>query len=146
MPVELAQLNVAVMVDLIDSPRMSEFVAQLPEVNAAAEGSDGFLWRLKDDDGPDATGYRMLDNDMLIVNMSVWRDLESLRRFVIEHVSHRTALSRRRDWFERPADPMTVCWWVQDGHRPSVAEAEAMLLRLRSEGPSDELFPFTYRG
>ncbi len=141
----LAQLNVAVMVDTIESPRMADFAAQLAEVNAAAEASDGFIWRLKDDEGPGATSYRMLDNDLLIVNMSVWRDLASLRAFVIGFDQHRVALRNRYEWFERATEPMTACWTVPDGHLPDVAEAERMLLHLRSEGPSDEVFPFTYR-
>ncbi len=141
----LAQLNIATMLEPLDSARMADFVAQLADVNAAAEAADGFIWRLKDEDGPGATGYRILDDDEIIVNMSVWRDLASLREFVLGHAGHRAALSRRRDWFEKATVPMTVCWLVEDGHHPSLDEAEAMLVRLRAEGPSDELFPFTYR-
>lgn len=140
----LAQLNIATMTEPLDSPRMADFVARLAEVNAAAEQHDGFIWRLKDD-GPGSTSFRMFDDDMLIVNMSVWRDLESLRRFVIEHSGHRAALARRRDWFERASEAMTVCWRVPDDHQPSLDEAETMLLRLRTQGPGDDVFPFTYR-
>ncbi len=133
------------MLEPLDTPRMADFVARLAEVNEAAELADGFVWRLKDEDGPGATSYRMLDDDMLIVNMSVWRDLGSLRAFVIEHPGHRAVLSRRREWFERPSEAMTVCWPVPAGHVPSLDEAEERLLRLRVEGPSAEVFPFTYR-
>ena len=142
----LAQLNIAVMVEPLDSERMAGFVAKLAEVNAAAEAADGFVWRLKDDDGPGATSYRLLGNDMLIVNLSVWRDLDTLRAFVIGQSDHRAVLARRREWFEAPAEPMTVCWPVDDGHQPALAEAEAMLLRLRAEGPGPEVFPLSYRG
>ena len=143
----LAQLNIGVMTAPLESTQMAQFVAQLAEVNAAAERFDGFIWRLKDEDGsgPGSTSYRMFDDDMTIVNMSVWRDLASLRAFVIEHSGHRVALSRRREWFERPTEAMTVCWFVADGHEPTLDEAGTMLLRLRSEGPGDALFPFTYR-
>jgi hypothetical protein len=142
--VNLAQLNIAVMLAPLDSERMADFVAALADVNADAEASEGFVWRLKDDDGPGATSYRLLGNDMLIVNLSVWRDLASLRAFVIGQAGHRAVLARRREWFERPAEPMTACWPVPEGHEPSLDEAEAMLLRLRAEGPSDAVFPFTY--
>jgi hypothetical protein len=142
----LAQLNIAVMREPLDSDRMAPFVAQLAAVNAAAEAADGFVWRLKDDDGPGSTSYRMLDDEMLIVNLSVWRDLPALRAFVVDFAGHRDVLARRREWFERATEPMTVCWPVGAGHHPSVAEAERMLLRLRSEGPSSDVFPFTYRG
>lgn len=141
----LAQLNIAVMLEPIESARMAGFVDRLAAVNAAAEAADGFVWRLKDADGPGATSYRLMGDEMLIVNLSVWRDLPSLRAFVIEFSGHREVLSRRREWFERATEDMTVCWPVADGHEPSLDEAEAMLLRLRAEGPSEALFPFTYR-
>jgi hypothetical protein len=143
--VRLAQLNVAVMREPLESERMSTFVEQLAEVNAAAESADGFVWRLKDEDGPGATSFRMFDDDMMIVNLSVWEGLESLRAFVVGHQGHREALQARRTWFERAIQPMTVCWFVPDDHLPTLAEAESALVRLRTEGPSDELFPFTYR-
>jgi hypothetical protein len=142
----LAQLNIARRRFALDSPEMSSFMVQLADVNAAAEAADGFLWRLRDEDGPGSTGYRILDDDGLIVNLSVWRDLESLRAFVIGHDRHRRALHDRYDWFERAEEPMTVCWTVPDGHHPDLAEAEAMLLLLRAEGPSERVFPYSHRG
>jgi hypothetical protein len=140
----LAQLNIATMLEPLDSERMADFVAQLADVNAAAEAADGFVWRLKDD-GPGATSYRLLDSDDIIVNLSVWRDLASLREFVLGQAGHRAVLARRREWFEKASAPMTVCWYVPEGHVPSLEEAERMLLQLRDEGPSDALFPFSYR-
>jgi Domain of unknown function (DUF3291) len=142
----LAQLNIARMRFALDSPEMASFVAQLAEVNEAAEAADGFVWRLKDADGPGSTGYRILDDDGLIVNLSVWRDLDALRAFVVGFAQHRDALRGRSAWFERADEPMTACWQVDEGHEPSVQEAEDMLLLLRREGPSDRVFPFTHRG
>ena len=142
----LAQLNAGHIRFPIDSPEMATFVEQLAEVNAAAEASDGFIWRLKDADGPGSTSYRLLGDDRLLVNLTVWRDVEALRAFVIGHDGHRTALRDRYRWFERATEPMTVCWPVDEGHQPGLEEAEEMLLRLRREGPSDTAFPFTYRG
>ena len=142
----LAQLNIARMRFPIDSPGMATFVSQLADVNAGAESADGFIWRLKDADGPGATSYRILGDDELIVNLSVWRDLAALRAFVIGHDQHRGALQDRYTWFERATEPMTVCWHVDDGHLPPLEEAEEMLLRLRAEGPTADVFPFTYRG
>lgn len=142
----LAQLNIARLRAPIDSELLAPFVERLADVNAAAEAADGFIWRLKDDDGPGATGFRIFDDDELIVNLSVWRDLASLRAFVLAADTHRPVLQRRREWFHSAREPMTVCWSVAEGHRPDVAEAEGMLTRLRIEGPSDEVFPFTYRG
>jgi hypothetical protein len=143
--VNLAQLNIATMLEPLDSERMVDFVSQLADINAAAERADGFVWRLKDEDGPGSTSYRLLDDDDVIVNLSVWRDLESLREFVLGQAGHRAALSRRREWFEKASMPMTVCWYVEDDHIPTLEEAETMLVRLRVEGASESLFPFSYR-
>lgn len=142
----LAQLNIARMRFPLDAPEMIGFVSQLAEVNAAAEASDGFVWRLKDEDGPGATSYRILDDDGLIVNLSVWRDLEALRAFVIGQAQHRSVLQDRALWFERATEPMTVCWTVDEGHHPPLAEAEEMLLLLRREGPSARVFAYSHRG
>jgi Domain of unknown function (DUF3291) len=142
----LAQLNIARLRFPIDSPELESFVAQLADVNAAAENADGFIWRLRDADGPGSTSYRILGLDDVIVNLSVWRDLASLRAFVIGHDQHRGALQDRYTWFERADEPMTVCWYVPPGHVPTLEEAEDRLTRLRTNGPSDDVFPFTYRG
>lgn len=141
----LAQLNTAHVRHPIDSPQMVSFVDQLEDVNAAAEAWNGFIWRLRDD-GPGSTSYRLLGDDRLLVNMSVWRDMAALRAFVVGFDQHRVALGDRFEWFERSTEPMTACWFIPQGHQPTLEEAERMLLRLRAEGPSDEVFPFTYRG
>ena len=141
----LAQLNIARRRFALDSPEMASFMEQIAAVNAAAESADGFVWRLRDEDGPGSTGYRILDDDSLIVNLSVWRDLEALQAFVLGHDQHRRALQDRHRWFERADEPMTVCWTVADGHHPDIAEAQAMLLRLRQDGPSADVFPYRHR-
>ena len=140
----LAQLNLAPMRYPLDDPRMASFVDQIAEVNAAAEAADGFLWRLADD-GPGSTSFRILDRDDLLVNLSVWRDLPSLRAFVLGFAQHRTLLQDRGQWFERPGEPMTVCWEVSAGHVPTLAEAEGQLLQLRAQGPSKAVFPYAHR-
>ncbi len=142
----LAQLNIARTRFPLDDPRMDPFLAQLADVNAAAEQAPGFVWRLRDEDGPGATGQRILDDDGLIVNLSVWADLEALRAFVVGYDQHRVALQSRHDWFERATEPMTACWEVEEGHVPTLAEAEEMLLLLRRDGAGPRVFPFSYRG
>ncbi len=72
---QLAQLNIATMREPLESPSMADFVANLERINALAEQSPGFVWRLKDDEG-DATSLRPFGETM-IVNMSVWQDIES---------------------------------------------------------------------
>ena len=136
---ELAQFNVARPVGPLDSPVMAEFMQSLDRVNALAEASPGFVWRLQTDDG-NATALRPMGDDV-IVNMSVWRDVASLSEFV--HKSgHVEYLKRRKEWFARIAEAYVVLWWVTAGHRPTVPEGVERLLRLRAEGPSAQAFTF----
>ena len=139
MKYELAQFNVARMTESLESPGMADFVANLDRINALAEAAPGFAWRLQTDDG-DATALRPL-GEQLLVNMSVWRDVESLSAFVYRS-AHVEIMRRRAEWFERMAEAYVVLWWVPCGHRPNVAEAIARLDVLRARGPSPEAFTF----
>lgn len=136
----LAQLNIATMKEPLESPGMADFVANLDRINALAEAAPGFVWRLVGDGGDDATGLRPLGENML-VNLSVWRDVASLHRYVYA-TAHAEIMRRRKEWFERMADAYVVLWWVPAGHQPSVAEAAERLSLLRRQGPGPQAFTF----
>jgi hypothetical protein len=138
---ELAQLNIAAMKAPLESPPMADFVANLDRINALAESSPGFVWRFQTAEG-DATAVRPLGDDTLI-NLSVWRDIESLSDYVYKS-AHVEFIRRRKEWFERVREAVIVLWWVPKGHRPSEAEALAKLGLLRARGPSVEAFTFRY--
>lgn len=140
MTYELAQLNIGIIRGPMDSPVMAEFAANLDRINALAEQTPGFIWRLQTDEG-DATAIRPFDDENMLVNMSVWRDVDSLRRFVYRS-DHVDVMRRRGQWFERMSEAFLVLWWVPAGHRPSVAEAVAKLEVLRRDGPTAEAFTF----
>ena len=137
---ELAQLNVGIIKGPMDSPVMADFAANLERINAVAESMPGFVWRLQTEEG-DATAIRPFEDENLLVNMSVWRDVESLNRYVY-HSSHVEVMRRRREWFERMPQAFLVLWWVPKGHRPSVDEAVARLELLRAKGPTASAFTF----
>lgn len=136
---QLAQLNVAELKAPLDSPVLKDFVDNLDRINALAESSPGFIWRLKGD-GNDATSLRPLGED-IILNMSVWRDVASLRNFAY-NTAHVEILRRKREWFTRMAKAYMALWWVSEGHEPSVAEAVARLEHLRRHGATAEAFTF----
>lgn len=136
---QLAQINIGEILAPLDSPQLKDFVDNLDRINALAEGAPGFVWRLTGD-GNDATSLRPYENDRVIVNMSVWRDVAALRAFVYES-AHVSIMKRRREWFARMKLYM-VLWWVPAGHQPTVAEAVAKLDHLRVHGPSAEAFTF----
>lgn len=133
----LAQMNIAIMKESLESPSMAGFVNNLERINALADASSGFIWRLQTEDG-DATSVRAMGDDTLI-NISVWNDVESLNAYVYESV-HVEIMRRRKEWFERMRDAYVVLWWIPKDHRPTTAEAIDKLALLRKNGPSEDAF------
>ena len=107
-------------------------------MNALAEASDGFVWRLQSEAG-DATSFSIYGESSYLVNMSVWDSLESLLQFV-RSKGHMAIMKRRREWFEPPDQPNLVLWWVRDGHHPTIEEAAERLTHLREHGSSPHAF------
>ena len=134
----LAQLNVGHMRFLTDDPRVAEFMGALDAVNALAERSPGFVWRLKDDSG-NATDIKVSDDPQFLVNMSVWETPEHLEHFVWNTV-HKRIYQKKGNWFEPMQTPHFVMWWVAAGHTPTPQEALARLDHLTRHGPSDHAF------
>ena len=136
----LAQMNIAKARDAMDSETMRGFVERLDEINELADRSPGFVWRLQTEAG-DATAIRAFDDPDLIVNMSVWEDIESLKQYVYRSV-HVDLIRDREAWFHKTPGAHQVLWWVPQGHRPSVEEGKNRLLHLQEHGPSDKAFTF----
>lgn len=136
----IAQINVSRPAEPLDSARLADFVAALEPINALADTAPGFVWRLQTEDG-NATAIRVLDDDQLIVNMSVWESIEALGTFVYRS-AHTGVMRRRRDWFVPMLESSTALWWVPAGTVPTVAEGELRLRRLRAHGPTPIAFTF----
>ncbi len=138
---QLAQLNVALMKAPIDSPVMADFVANLDRINALAEASPGFVWRLQTEEG-NATSLSPLGENV-IVNMSVWQDVAALNHYVYKS-AHVEIMKRRKEWFERIQEAYVTLWWVPRGHLPTLDEAIARIEHLRAHGPSERAFTFRH--
>jgi hypothetical protein len=136
----LAQVNVGRARGEMTDPVMAEFAAALPAINALAEETPGFVWRLQTEDG-DATAIRPYEDNRILINLSVWTDLAALRGYVFQS-DHATYMRRRREWFERFERVYVALWWVPAGHRPSVAEAVERLAHLEAHGPTAHAFGF----
>ncbi len=134
----LAQINIARMLAPIDDPLMSDFVAQLPPINALAEESPGFIWRLQSEGG-DATSIKVYEDDMIIINLTVWESLEALRQYVYKS-AHSGVMRDRRRWFEKFDGPYYALWWIPAGHRPDPQEGKERLEHLREHGDSPHAF------
>jgi hypothetical protein len=136
----LAQVNIALPKEPLESALLAEFVAWLEPVNARADSAEGFVWRLQTEDG-DATGIKAFGDDRLIVNMSVWESIEALRAFVYGGI-HVGVMRRRREWFERFPTSYLALWWVPAGVVPTVEDAKPRLRSLDAHGPTPYAFTF----
>ena len=136
----LAQLNVGRMVAPLDAPEIDGFRAQLDPINALADADPGLVWRLQTEGG-NATDIRPTEDDLFLINLSVWRSIEALRAFTYTS-GHVQVLRQRRSWFEQLASAHLVLWWVSAGHLPTVEEALGRLDRLRRDGPTPAAFTF----
>jgi hypothetical protein len=125
----------------LEDPLMADFVAKLDSINALADDSPGFVWRLQTDEG-NATYLRPYDDDQILFNLSVWQTLEDLLRFVYRS-AHVEVLRRRQEWFEKFDGSYLALWWVPDTHIPSVDEAKQRLEHVAVHGPT--AFAFTLK-
>ena len=140
MKTHLAQINIGRMRGPLEGPVMAGFAARLEEINALADGSPGFVWRLQTDAG-NATYLRPYNDERMIINMSVWESLEALRDYVYRS-RHAEVLRQRRDWFEKLEVPIAAMWWVPAGHVPSVDEGKKRIAHLQEHGPTPFVFSF----
>lgn len=139
----LAELNVARALAPVDAPELAEFVAGLASINALADAAPGFVWRLAGPEEGTPVATDALDPQLLL-NLSVWISAEALFDYVYR-TAHTAFMVKRRQWFERPAQPHLVLWWVPAGHQPTLAEGLERLELLRREGPSARAFTFKQR-
>ena len=138
---QLAQVNIGRIRGPLDGPVMAGFMARLDEINALAERSPGFVWRLQTDEGkaPDLRPHA--EDGSILINMSVWESLEALQQYVYKS-AHVGPLRDRKQWFEPMEGPILALWWVPAGHIPTVEEAKDRLAHLRQQGPSPGAFTF----
>ena len=136
----LAQVNIGRILAPLDDPIMAGFVARLDEVNALADRSPGFIWRLQTPEG-NATALRPYEDESILLNMSVWASLTEYADYVYASGSlHREVMKQRRNWFQRFDGPYTALWWVPQGHIPTVEEAKERLEYLRTHGETAYAF------
>ena len=127
------------------------------ELMARAVAPNGMVWGQYPPDGParaiDALQARMktpamkdaaadlrpFDDPNLLLNMSVWEDIESLEKFVFQ-TAHTAIYRKKANWFEPMQAPHFVMWWIDAGHIPTPAEAKERLDHLAANGASEFAF------
>jgi Domain of unknown function (DUF3291) len=142
----VAHMNIARLRAMPGDPLVAEFVDNVPRVNAVAERSPGFVWRLSDDSArvaEDVTFQAVLGDPLLAVSLSVWETAGDLMHFVKKTV-HGGFLRRRESWFEPWDGPNYVIWPVAQGYQPTLADGQARLNMLAANGPNDDAYDFAY--
>ncbi len=137
----IAQINIGRVKAPIESPIMAGFVNRLEEINALADRSPGFVWRLQTSQG-DATYFRPYDDDRILMNMSVWDSIEALKTYVYR-TAHAEVMRQRQEWFEQFSSSYLALWWVPAGHIPGIDEAKKRIAHLDRHGPTQ--FAFTFK-
>jgi SAM-dependent methyltransferase/heme-degrading monooxygenase HmoA len=135
---QIALVNVARAKTAFEDPAMRGFVARLEDMNALADRSPGFVWRQSSE--PDDY-LRPYEDQRILFNLSVWESIEHVKQFVYGP-AHAELLRRRDEWFERMEAPHLALWWVPQGHRPGVDEAQERLAHLQAQGPTSFAFSF----
>jgi len=136
----LAQANVARTRAPLDSPVMADFLHRLDAVNAAADGNPDFVWRLRTSEG-NSVAIRAFDDERILFNLSVWRTIEGLQRYV-DSAQHLEVFQSRRDWFEQPTRSPIALWWIPAGEIPTIEEGRRRLELLWAQGPTRYAFTF----
>lgn len=139
----LAQVNIGRLVAPPDDPQVAGFFAALDMINALADRSPGFVWRLVGD-GNDATDLQPTPDPLLLINMSVWEDAEALFGFVYRS-AHTGIMGQRRQWFDRFDGAYQALWWLPAGTLPTINDALARLWMLDRYGPTPQAFTFKAR-
>lgn len=139
----IAQINVGRLTAPQGDPRTADFFAALDRINALADESPGFVWRLQDESG-NATGIRPTSDPLFAINMSVWESADALFEFVYRS-AHTSLMARRQEFFQAFDGRYQTLWWVSAGHRPTIDEGLARLWRLEHFGPTGDAFTFKSR-
>ena len=140
---QLAQVNVGRLVAPMPDPRVVPFFEALDRINALADASPGFVWRLQDESG-NATAIQYAPDPLLAINMSVWTDADALFGFVYRS-AHAPEMARRREYFGRYDGAYQALWWIEAGTIPTVNDALSRLWLLDRFGPSPQAFTFKSR-
>jgi Domain of unknown function (DUF3291). len=141
MKYNLAELNVGRLVAPTDDPRVKDFMDNLDFINGLGKRMPGFVWMMEGSGEPGMgnTDAKIGDDPQYVSNLTVWKDVESLEKFVWGTV-HKKFYERREEWFEVLGEMHFVMWWVPEGHEPTLEEALARLEMRRQNGDSDEAF------
>ena len=139
----LAQINIGRIRAPLDDPIMADFVNNLIKINTLGHNTPGFVWQLLTEEG-DSTGFHAFEDNRVLLNMTVWENIEVLYDFTYRS-QHVEFFRRRREWFDKFDGLYLVLWWVPAGYHPTPEEAKEKLAHLEAHGPTPLAFTFKQR-
>ncbi len=134
----LAQANIATFRWPTDDSRMRGFTERIQPVNQLAEQTDGFVWRYIESYTPRDIGEPW-NNPLLFFNMSVWRDVDSLKDF-LRSSEHVEMMRNKTDWIVPAAIPSLALWWIDGTTRPTIDDAIQAFTWLAKLGDTHAAF------
>ncbi|GAA3603862.1 DUF3291 domain-containing protein [Flavivirga amylovorans] len=135
----LAQVNIAKRLAPMDDPIMQDFVNNLDRINALADESEGFVWRLKDEDKD--LGTQVFQDNELLINISVWENLETLFNYTYKS-GHIEVFKRKKEWFSKMKMIHMAFWYIPKGYEPTFQDAKNRLDYLNKHGDTPYAFSF----
>lgn len=136
---QLAQVNIAKKLAPLDDPIMQDFINNVAKMNAIADSSEGFIWRMKDEDKD--LGAHVFQDDSLVINISVWEDLDTLFSYTYKS-GHIEVFKRKKEWFSKMKMLHMAFWYVPQGYEPTFQDAKKRLDYLNAHGDSPYAFTF----
>ena len=133
--------TIALSGDLWSNTPSPTFFQALEYVDLNNRGDMAVTVELAQSEDGDATSINVFDDELMLINMSVWDSIESLRAFVYRTV-HVELIQDREAWFSKMAMAHQTLWWIPKGHIPTEEEGKERLAHIREHGPSQEAFTF----
>jgi len=140
----LAQFNIARIRYPLNDPRMKDFVFNIDMVHRVADRIGGLIHRVKAEGEKDSTSTVVFNDPTIVPNLTVWKDADSLKKFVFETM-HRKFFDNRNKWFIDNLNlPKNVMWYVEEGTTPTMQDGEERLVHLMKSGNSEYAFDWRY--
>ncbi|WP_124553702.1 DUF3291 domain-containing protein [Methylophilus methylotrophus] len=122
--------------------KFQEFANLGGHIMQHADPGNGFIWAAGTGFYGDENVTRVFNNPAIILNLSIWRDLDGLKSFVYSS-NHLLALKSAKKWFKQLDERVYVLWWIKAGDIPTIELAKSKLDLINSIGPSPLAFDFT---
>ena len=139
----LAELNISRWKIDKTSDIAGGFTGNVGRINALAERSVGFIWRLLDEQRNEFGANAVCPDSKTEMTLSVWENVESLEQFVWNTV-HKQIYNNKDNWFGALESHHFVMWHIEEGHEPTIEEARERLDHLDTNGDTDFAFGWSH--